>query len=188
MNAQTDSVGQRAITWAKAHPVWAVVIALVVIGVLASPFVSDDEASSKGKDDTKASETKKADEKAAPKKTEERESPPKYDGKAFAAKVLKEMEVNLGGPINDRCDYNDPSDWHCAFDKYTSPIEGRINVYLSFPGDVDKGDREKAAEQARLHTFNLAGFSIENLEQVVSFNEGVDSGTTNRKDVPLLNR
>ena len=152
---------------------------------------SDDGGDEKAKE-SKASAAGKvaeagATKEAKPEKPKATKKPKaKYDCKAFAKKVQGEMETALGGPIGDRCDYSDMR-WHCFFDHYESPLKGRIDVHLSFPGDVSKSEKKEFAKQARLHTFNLAGYSDEGLKQVVSFNDGVDSGTTNRKDVPLLN-
>ena len=44
------------------------------------------------------------------------------------------------------------------------------------------------AQDARSHTFNMAGHTIKSLDTVASFNNGVYSGTTYREDVPHLTR
>ena len=70
---------------------------------------------------------------------------------------------------------------------FQSSQPGRIEVSLSFPGTVSAAEASKFAEDARLHTFNMAGPTIESLDTVVSFNNGVYSGTTYREEVRALN-
>ena len=72
--------------------------------------------------------------------------------------------------------------------QYQSPRAGRIDVYLAFPDTVSAAEAGKFAEDARFHTFSMAGNTFESLDTVASFNNGVYSGTTYREDVPHLNR
>lgn len=117
--------------------------------------------------------------------TEEPE--PEYDGKAYAKKVRKAVETNFGGArIPSRCKATELT-WHCFFDAYESPSPGRINVRLSFPGDTAEAEARSFSGDARLHTFNLAGLEVTDLDTVVSYANGLDTGTTWRADVPLLN-
>jgi hypothetical protein len=105
----------------------------------------------------------------------------------YAAQVEKEVGGNFaGGRIQSRCDIMDQT-WHCFFRVYQSPHTGRIHVFMSFPESVSAAAASRFAEDARIHTFNMAGPTIESLDTVVSFNNGVYSGTTYREDVPLLN-
>ena len=69
---------------------------------------------------------------------------------------------------------------------FQSPQPGRIEVSMLFPTNVSAAEASKFAEDARLHTFNMAGPTIESLDTVVSLNNGVYSGTTYREDVPPL--
>lgn len=151
------------------------------------------ESSPESKSETKTAESKSETKTAEAKKAEKKKEKPKKvkkksDGKdALPGKVEKAVKDNLGGrDINDACDYSDMQ-WHCFFDGYKSATDSRIEVRLSFPGDVSDSDKKEHAEQARLHTFNLAGGSVEKLDAVTSFDDGVDSGTTYRRDVPILN-
>ena len=61
------------------------------------------------------------------------------------------------------------------------------SIWLS-PTPSPPPEASRFAEDARLHTFNMAGPTIQSLDTVVSFNNGVHSGTTYREDVPALNR
>jgi len=106
----------------------------------------------------------------------------------YSARVEKEVGSNFaGGRITSRCNITDRT-WHCYFDKYfQSPQPGRIEVSMLFPGTVSAVEASRFAEDARLHTFNLAGPTIQSLDTVVSLNNHVYSGTTYREDVPPLN-
>ena len=57
---------------------------------------------------------------------------------------------------------------------------------MAFPDTVSAAEASRFAEDARIHTFNMAGHTIQSLDTVASFNNGVYSGTTSREDVPLL--
>ena len=106
----------------------------------------------------------------------------------YAAQVEKKVGANFaGGRIRSRCDIIDQT-WHCFFANYQSPQSGRIDVYLVFPDTVSAAEAKRYAEDARFHTFSMAGPTFESLDTVVSFNNGVYSGTTYREDVPHLNR
>ena len=106
----------------------------------------------------------------------------------YAAQVEKEVGGNFaGGRIQSRCDIIDQT-WHCFFRQYESPQPGRIDVFMAFPDTVSAAEASRFAEDARIHTFNMAGPTIESLDTVASFNNGVYSGTTYREDVLLLNR
>jgi hypothetical protein len=106
----------------------------------------------------------------------------------YAAQVERKVGGNFaGGRIQSRCDIIDQT-WHCFFRIYESPKPGRIDVLLAFPGTVSAAEANQFAEDARFHTFNMAGDTFESLDTVASFNNGVYSGTTYREDVPHLNR
>lgn len=57
---QPQTFPQKVITWARKHPIWAGVIALLVVSILAAPFTGTSETEPTAKDDT-SSETKKDD-------------------------------------------------------------------------------------------------------------------------------
>ena len=59
---------------------------------------------------------------------------------------------------------------------------------MAFPETVSAAEASRFAKDARIHTFNMAGPTIESLDTVVSFKNGVYSGTTYREDVPAVNR
>ena len=106
----------------------------------------------------------------------------------YAAEVQKQVGDNFaGGRIQSRCDIIDQT-WHCFFRQYQSPQAGHIDVYLAFPDTVSAAQAKRYAADARIHTFNMAGNKIQSLDTVVSFNNGVSSGTTYREDVPSLDR
>jgi hypothetical protein len=105
----------------------------------------------------------------------------------YAARVEKEVGSNFaGGRITSRCNMTDRT-WHCFFYRYESPKPGRIDVFMAFPATLSAAEASRFAEDARLHTFNMAGPTIESLDTVVSYNNEVYSGTTYREDVPPLN-
>ena len=58
---------------------------------------------------------------------------------------------------------------------------------MAFPETVSAAEARRFAQDARTHTFNMAGGTIQSLDTVVSFTNGVYSGTTDREDVPLGN-
>jgi hypothetical protein len=106
----------------------------------------------------------------------------------YAAEVENQVGDNFaGGRIQSRCDIIDQT-WHCFFRQYQSPQAGHIDVYLAFPDTVSAALAKRYAADARIHTFNMAGKTIQSLDTVVSFNNGVNSGTTYREDVPHLDR
>ena len=105
----------------------------------------------------------------------------------YAARVEKEVGHNFaGGRITSRCNITDQT-WHCYFDRYESPKPGRIDIFMAFPETVSAAEARRFAQDARTHTFNMAGGTIQSLDTVVSFNNGVYSGTTHREDVSLGN-
>jgi len=106
----------------------------------------------------------------------------------YAAQVEEKVGANFaGGRIQSRCNITDRT-WHCFFDHYQSPQAGRIDVYMVFPDTVSAAEASRLAEDARIHTFNMAGHTLQSLDTVASFNNGVNSGTTYREDVPGLTR
>ena len=83
----------------------------------------------------------------------------------YAAQVEKKVGANFaGGRIQSRCDIIDQT-WHCFFRQYQSPQAGRIDVYLAFPDTVSAARASTFAEDARIHTFNMAGDTFESLAQ-----------------------
>lgn len=150
--------------------------ALAVLPLLLTACGGSGESDPESKAPAKASE--------APAKAEKPK--PKHDGAAYAKRVKKAVETGLmGSSIKSRCVATEPT-WHCYFVKYESPRPEWIRVQLSFPGDLTDAEVAGVSEQARLHTFNLAGFEVADLETVVSYADGVDSGSTERGDVPIL--
>jgi len=133
-----------------------------------------------------AAPKKKAPSSSSPTPTATEKREPEYDGAAYAKKVQKEMAAALGNPISESCDYGAMT-WHCFFDRYESPQPGWVSIRLGFPGDFDRDEQKAISEAARMHTFNLAGFSLDDLDTIVSYGNDVDTGTTRRSDVPLLN-
>jgi hypothetical protein len=106
----------------------------------------------------------------------------------YAAQVEKEVASNFGGGIiTSRCEIIDQT-WHCFFDRYESPEPGRIDVFMAFPGTVSAAEARGFARDARTQTFNMAGQTIQSLDTVVSFNNGVYSGTTHREGVSFGTR
>ena len=106
----------------------------------------------------------------------------------YAAQVEKKVGANFAeGRIQSRCEMTDLT-WHCFFVRYESPAAGRIEVHLAFPDTVSAARASTFAQDARLHTFNMAGPTIQSLDTVASYNNGVHTGTTYREDVPGLTR
>lgn len=102
-----------------------------------------------------------------------------------AAALEKELVANLGHPIKDGCDTSAIT-WHCLYEGLDTTVnDDRIEVHLS---SLAGEDMDEISEQARLHIFNFLGLDHEDLGAITSFVDDVDSGTTYRGDVPLLNR
>ena len=161
-------------SWYK-HPLGVAGITLAILIILVSLLGSVLEP-----EQTSSNSQQRPD--ASAEKTEEWGQMGKY-----AARVEKEVGSNFaGGRITSRCNMTDRT-WHCYFRQYESPQPGRIDVFMAFPETVSAAEASRFAEVARLHTFNMAGYTIQSLDTVVSFNNEVYSGTTYREEVRALN-
>lgn len=139
---------------------------------------SDSPSSSSGGDTASASPTptKAADPAMSP-----------ASRKQFVAKVSKAAHTALAGrSIKDGC-HLPAYTWQCFYAGTESPYVGRLDVQLKVSGDVTQTEADTMSKQARLWFFNITGSDVKTLQTVVTFVNGVDSGTTYRRDVPLLN-
>lgn len=111
-----------------------------------------------------------------------------FDEDAYASQLeAKFTEATGGRTIEDICP--DTFDtWHCFYQRIEVAGPSMITIHLSFPGDVFEEERSELAAQARLHFFNFVGPDFPDLDTIVSYSNGRDSGTTFRRNVPLLNR
>lgn len=105
----------------------------------------------------------------------------------FVTKVSKAARTALAGrSIKDGC-HLPAYTWQCFYSGTGSPYVGRLDVQLRISGDVTQTEAGTMSKQARLWFFNMTGSDVKALQLVVTFVNGVDSGTTYRRDVPLLN-
>lgn len=140
-----------------------------------------------GEPTDKAAATKEAEAKAIPAPKPSKAAKPKEDPAAWARKMKAVgIESNGDRPIGKGCHLPEYT-WQCFFDHVESPYIGRLDVHLSLPGDVTKDEGKDMADKARHWWMNMVGFTEEKLDTVVSFNNGVDSGTSYRRDFPMLN-
>ncbi len=113
---------------------------------------------------------------------------PEFDTAAYAADIETTLVEQLGRTPAEACDPTAyPLTWHCYYDGIEATSEQRVDIILSTPGDITVDEAKEASEQARLHLFNFVGTTYTDLDHVVSFVNGRDTGTTYRRDVPLLN-
>ena len=128
--------------------------------------------------DTSTSEPKEKTAKTAPK--------PDFDKKAYAAQIEKTFESGLmDRKIGDMCD---PAytHWACFYDGIEAKTEERIDIKLTTDGGWSKSDLKQMSLEARTHWFNAVGLDYPNLDTVVSFVNGLDTGTSYRRDNPML--
>lgn len=174
---------------AWANLTWKAKTGIIAGGIFAlimamGAFFSEDETSPAA--DKPAAKTAKKD--PAPKKTKKPKAKPKYDGAAYAKKVQAAATEAAGGrTIQDACDYSNLT-WHCFFERYESSQPGWIQLQLSFPGGLTDDDIREASKQAREYTFNMAGLTVEDLDTIVSYANGLDTGTSYRRDMFILNK
>ena len=64
----------------------------------------------------------------------------------------------------------------------------RLDILLTAPADITVQQAEDMSQRARLAWFNFIGGEYPELDTIVTFVNGTDTGTTYRDDVPLLNR
>ena len=112
---------------------------------------------------------------------------PKFDEVAYAKKAEANFVAQLGAPIADGCD-KAVTNWQCFYDGVKAKDTSRLDIELTTPGDVTEADAKAFSERARIAWFNFLGAEYKDLDMIVSFVNGRDTGTTNRRDVPLLNR
>ena len=112
---------------------------------------------------------------------------PPFDKAAYAKEAEANFVAQLGSPIAGGCDPA-VTVWQCFYDGVKAKSKNRLDIEMSTPGDVTKDDAEAFSERARLAWFNFLGAEYKDLDTIVTFVNGTDTGTTNRRDVPLLNK
>ena len=118
----------------------------------------------------------------------EAKAAPKFDKAAYAAQVEKAFEAGLmDGEIGDMCD---PAftHWACFYDGIEAQSRERIDIKLTTDGGWSKGDLKAMGKKARRHWFNAVGLEYPKLDTIVSFTNGVNSGTSYRRDNFMLNK
>ena len=110
-----------------------------------------------------------------------------FDKAAYAKKAEANFVAQLGSPIADGCD-SAVTVWQCFYDGVKAKSKNRLDIAMTTPGDVSKDDAKAFSERARMAWFNFLGAEYKDLDTIVTFVNGTDTGTTNRRDVPLLNK
>ena len=108
---------------------------------------------------------------------------PKLD----AATIEQTYTDALGKDIKDMCDPA-MTHWACYYDGVEAATSSRLQVNLSTPGDVSEKQAKAMSKQARTHWFNFVGSDYPELDAITTMVNGRDTGTTQRSDVPLLNK
>lgn len=101
-----------------------------------------------------------------------------YDGAAFAARVTAAM----AGPT---CNPADPT-YRCFLQRVGSQEPGEYDMYFSYPTQYTWEQREQFNKTARAAVYAHVGTTIPELQVVITFNNGVDTGATRREEVPYL--
>lgn len=158
-----------------------VAVALILVGCSSNELVASNTS-------TTTTETEPEVEPVEQTTTTTTEAAPAFNAETYTQQIENAFTTQFGvNKITDVCDLKDPT-WHCFYDKAEAINEKHLRIYLAFPADITSAEQHQYAQAARLHTFNFVGKTFPDLATIVSYNNGVDSGTTYRKDVPLLNQ
>lgn len=124
----------------------------------------------------------------SPEPTPTKKAVPKFDNAAYAKKAEAAYLAAGGGrSFEDQCD-DAFTAWQCFYDGTKAKSKDRIDIELTTPGDVSEAQAKAFSKKARMAFFNFIGSEFKKLDMIVTFVNGTDTGTTNRDDVPLLNR
>jgi hypothetical protein len=115
------------------------------------------------------------------------ETPTPFDTETYAEDIEALYVETNGGPITELCDA-DLTTWQCHYAGITALSESRLNIVLTAPAGITAQQAEDMSLQARLAWFEVVGIEFPELGTIVTFVNGTETGTTNRADVPMLNR
>ena len=110
-----------------------------------------------------------------------------FDKAAYAKKAEANFVAQLGSPIAEGCDAA-VTVWQCFYEGVKAKSKNRLDIAMTTPGDVGENAAKAFSERARMAWFNFLGAEYKDLDTIVTFVNGTDTGTTNRRDVPLLNK
>jgi hypothetical protein len=113
------------------------------------------------------------------------ETPNPFDSEAYAQEVEALYIETNGRPIREWCDA-DLTRWQCHYDGIKALSESRLDIVLTAPAGITVQQAEDMSQQARLAWFTIVGREFSELDAIVTFVNGKETGTTNRADVPLL--
>jgi hypothetical protein len=114
------------------------------------------------------------------------ETPAPFDPATYAADIEALYIETNGGPIRELCDA-DLTKWQCHYDGIRALSESRLDIVLTAPADVTVQQAQEMSQQARLAWFTIVGGEFPELDTIVTFVNGTQTGTTNRADLPALN-
>ena len=119
-------------------------------------------------------------------KPEPSETPTPFDSEAYAKDIEALYTETNGGPIRELCDA-DLTKWQCHYDGIRALSESRLDILLTAPADITVQQAADMSQQARLAWFTIVGGEFPELDTIVTFVNGTETGTTNRADVPVVN-
>ncbi len=114
------------------------------------------------------------------------ETPPPFDPEAYAKDIEALYVATNGGPIRELCDA-DLTRWQCHYDGIKALSESRLDIVLTAPADITVQQAADMSQQARLAWFTIVGGEFPELDTIVTFVNGKETGTTNRAEVPVPN-
>ena len=110
------------------------------------------------------------------------ETPPAFDTVTYAEEIEALYIETNGRPIREWCDA-DLTTWQCHYDGIRALSESRLDIVLTAPADITVQQAEAMSQQARLAWFTIVGGEFPELDTIVTFVNGTETGTTNRADV-----
>ena len=114
------------------------------------------------------------------------ETPPPFDTETYAEDIEALYIETNGRPIRELCDA-DLTKWQCHYDGIKALSESRLDIVLTAPADITVRQAEDMSQQARLAWFTIVGGEFSELDTIVTFVNGTETGTTDRAGVPLPN-
>jgi len=114
------------------------------------------------------------------------ETPTPFDPETYTQDIEALYIQTNGRPIAEMCDA-DLTTWQCHYDGIRALSESRLDIVLTAPTDITVQQAEGMSQQARLAWFEVVGSEFPELDTIVTFVNGTETGTTNRAGVPLPN-
>ena len=114
------------------------------------------------------------------------ETPDPFDAEAYAADI-EALYVQTNGPIAESCDA-DLASWQCHYAGIRALSESRLDIVLTAPADINVQQSADMSQQARLAWFQVVGGEFPELDTIVTFVNGTETGTTTRADLPALSQ